>query len=85
MGTYQSIVTAPQSVNASVDTIRGYYNAYLMHKIYVEYLVNLGAKGLLIKGWAPLSTSVQLHNDLSKLLDVLKYNVKKLAQLVSCI
>ena len=78
------MVTVPQSVNPSVDTIRGYFNAYLMHKIYVEYLVvNLTAKGLIHKEWVQPSTANKVYRNLAVLLSVLNYNVKNLAQLVS--
>lgn len=78
------MVTVPQSVNASADTIRGYFNAYLMHKIYVEYLVvNLTAVELLKRGWVQPSNAISVYNNLMELLSKLKYNVKNLAQLVS--
>ena len=84
LNAYRSMVIAPQSVNASVDNIRGYFNAYLMHKVYLEYLVvNLSASGLLKKKWVQLSTAGDVHDNLKELLDALKYNVKNLAQLVS--
>lgn len=84
LSAYQSMVIAPQSVNASVDNIRSYFNAYLMHKAYVEYLVvNLSAVGLLNKGWVQISTVGDVHDRLKELLKALKYNVRNLAQLVS--
>ena len=78
------VSVVPQSVNPSVDTIRGYFNAYLMHKIYVEYLVvNLTALELFQKGWVQPSTASKVYNNLKVLLTVLNHNVKNLAQLVS--
>ena len=78
------MVIAPQYVNASVDNIRGYFNAYLMHKAYLEYLVvNLSAAGLLDKNWVQISTAGNVHDRLKELLNALKYNVRNLAQLVS--
>jgi len=78
------MVTAPQSANATVDTIRGYFNAYLLHTLYMEHLVHdLGAADLLSREWIQPSTKGNVYNNLKKLLTVLKYNVKNLAQLVS--
>jgi len=85
MKTYQSLVAAPQSDNATVDIIREYFNAYLMHKIFVEYLVGLDVSGLVISDWVTDSKAHAIHNGFKDLLSVLKYNIKKLAQLVSCI
>ena len=79
------MVTAPQSVNATVDIIRDYFNAYLMHKIYVEHLVQLGLPDLLRNGWVEPSNALDVYNNLTKFLASLNYNVKKLAQLVSSI
>ena len=75
-------MSVPQSVYPSVDTVRGYFNVYLMHKVYVEYLVNLQPIGLWRKGWAGKS-ALKIHTNFKKLEGVLKYNVKSLAQLVS--
>ena len=81
---YQSMVTTPQSVSPSVDTIRGYFNTYLMHKVYVEYLVvNVTAIGLINKKWVQPLTASKVYSKLTVLLAVLKFNVKNLAQLVS--
>ena len=78
------VSVVPQSVNPSVDTIRGYFNAYLMHKRYVEYLVvNLTALELFKKGWVQPSTASKVYKNLKVLLTVLNHNVKNLAQLVS--
>ena len=78
------MVTIPQSVNASVDVIRGYFNAYLMHKINVEYLaVNLNALDLYEREWVEASRARDVHKSFIKLLDHLKDSVQKLAQLVS--
>ena len=84
LSVYQSMVTIPQSINASIDTVSGYFNAYLMHKMYIEYLVvNLSAVGLLSKEWVKPSTASSVHNNLNELLIVLKYNVDNFIQLVS--
>ena len=84
LNVYQSMVVAPQSVNASVDNIRGYFNAYLMHKAYIEYLVvNLSAADLLDRKWVQASNAGDMHDQLKKLLSALNYNVKHLVHLVS--
>lgn len=84
LSTYKSMVIAPQSANVSIDTIRGYFNAYLMHKMYVEHLVvNLSASDLLDREWVKASTAKDVHKNFTKLLAVINYNIKNLAQLVS--
>ena len=64
-----------------MDTIRDYFNAYLMHKMSVEHLVSLGANGLW--RWVGFAPAPKIHTNLKELAAVLKYNVKILAQLVS--
>ena len=76
------MVTVPQSVNATVDIIRDYFNAYLMHKAYVKHLIELDLFELWSRGWIESSKA---HNNLAKLLTPLNDSVKKLAQLVSYI
>ena len=65
-----------------MDTIRGYFNSYLMQKVSVEHLVSLGIKGLRRWGVGTISAP-KVHTNLKELAAVLKYNVKVLAQLVS--
>ena len=78
------MVNIPESTNASVDAIRGYFNAYLMHKMFVDYLVNnLGAGELMEREWMERKTAGSVNRNLKHLLRVLKHNVKNLAQLVS--
>ena len=78
------MVIAPQSINVSVDNIRDYFNAYLMHKVYLEYLVvNLSAAELLDREWVQPSIAGDVYDSLKELLTALKYNVKNLANLVS--
>lgn len=80
------MVTVPQSINATVDTIRDYFNAYLMHKVYVDHLINLGPIELWQRDWIKSSSEVyNVHNNLTKLSTSLNDSVKKLAQLVSYI
>ena len=68
--------------DTSITTIRHFFNAYLMHKLYVEHLVGLGNTNLLEKNWLQPSTAVDTYNNLTKLLSILNYNVKNLGQLV---
>ena len=80
------MVTVPQSVNATVDTIRDYFNAYLMHKVYVEHLIELGRYELWRRGWIESAFKIpDVDKNLAKLLTSLNDSVKKLAQLVSYI
>jgi len=78
-------VVVPYANDSSITTIRHFFNAYLMHKLYVEHLVGLGVVNLLEKEWLQLSNAVNTYNGLTKLLIVLQYNVKSLAHLVSII
>ena len=72
----------PEHTNVSVDTIRGFFNAYLSHKYVIDYLVDLNATTLADKYWAYSSKALDLHKQLKKLQSVLNFNVKNLAQLV---
>jgi len=78
-------VVIPYANDTSITTIRHFFNAYLMHKLYVEHLVGLGVVNLLEKEWLQLSTAISTYNGLTKLLTILQYNVKNLVQLVSAI
>ena len=78
-------VVVPDANDTSITTIRKFFNAYLMHKLYVEHLVELGVVNLTEKQWLPLSTAFNAYSNLTKLLTILQYNVKYLARLVSAI
>lgn len=73
---------APKLTDISIDTIRGFFNAYLSHKFFIDYLVNLNVTGLLIEHWVNQPKATVAYKNLVKLQDVLNFNVKKLAQLV---
>ena len=79
---YNSLVTIPKHTNVSVETIRGFLNAFLSHKYIIDYLVKLNANGIVGKDWVYFSKALSLHGHLVKLQEVLNFNVKKLAQLV---
>ena len=79
--TYISLVTIPKHTNVSVDTIRGFFNAYLSHKYAIDYLVELGADEFVYRDWY-FTKATLVHEELVKLQDVLNYNVKNLAHLV---
>ena len=79
---YNSLVTIPKHTDVSVETIRGFLNAYLSHKYVIDYLVKLNANGTEGKNWVHFSKALSLHEQLVKLQEVLNFNVKKLAELV---
>ena len=66
----------------SINTIRRFFNAYLLHKYAVEYLIKLGPNVLVRWDWVHSSKASEVHKQLEKLQDVLNFNVKNLAQLV---
>ena len=68
--------------DTSITAIRHFFNTYLMHKLYVEHLVGLGEVKLLEKEWLQLPTAVDTYNNLTKLMNILNYNIKNLGQLV---
>ena len=73
----------PKHTNVSVDTIRGFFNAYLSHKYLIDYLAEFDAVELLNKNWVYYSQTLKVHSELKQLQDALNFNVKNLAQLVS--
>ena len=75
-------MSIPKHTDVSVDTIRGFFNAYLSHKYFIDHLVELGAVKLLIKNWVYQSKAIKVHKTLIQLQDALNFNVKSLAQLV---
>lgn len=79
---YNSFVSIPVSTNVSVDTVRSFFNAYLLHKYFVDYIVNLNTTKLVSKNWVYQTNSTQLYEKLMQLQDALNYNIQKLDLLV---
>jgi len=75
-------VSIPTHTDVSIDTIRGYFNAYLSHKFLIDHLVNMKAVGLVNMEWVDQSKAPYLHDKLIQLQNALNFNVKNLAQLV---
>ena len=82
--TYDSFVSIPKSTNASsIDTIRGFFNAYLLHKHFIDYVVNLNINELVSKHWIYQANSHKLYGMILLLQSALNFNIQKLDLLVS--
>jgi len=79
---YKRIVTVPKTTNVSVNSIRQFFNAYYVHELFVEHLMN-STDGLLYKDWVYQAKVYELNEQLAKLKSILQYNVKSLAMMVS--
>ena len=77
------MVSIPKHTDVTVDTIRGFYNAYLSHKYLIDHLVSLNTTKLVRRNWANQVGVLEFYKKLMQLQDVLNDNVEKLAQLVS--
>jgi len=73
----------PESTNVTIDTIKGFFNTYLLHKYIVDYMANLGAKGLVNKNWVHQANAVNLSSELLQLQNALNFSIQNLALLVS--
>ena len=69
--------------NVSVNAIRQFFNAYHVHKLFVEHLMKLTPDELLYNGWVYQNHVADLNQQLIKLNHILQYNLKNLAILVS--
>ena len=73
----------PKHTDVSIETIRGFFNAFLLHKHFIDYLVSQTDTELVYKKtWVYLTRKTDLRKSLENLQDVLNFNVKNLAQLV---
>ena len=81
--TYSSLVTIPESTNVSADTIRGFFNAYLLHKYFVDYIVILNVSKLVDKNWVYQTIANDFYGKLLQLQKALNFHIHKLDQLVS--
>lgn len=80
-------MSIPEKTGASVETIRGFFRAYLSHKYYVDHLINLNASKLIERNWL-YQEKVVNHNVYEKLLqlqNVLNFHVQNLFLLVRII
>ena len=77
------MVSIPNNTKVSIDTIRGFFNAYLLHKYFVDYIVNLNAATLVKNNWVYQTNVNTLYENLQKLQDALNFNIQKLHLLVS--
>ena len=77
------MVSIPESTSVSIDTIRGFFNAYLLHKYFVDFIVNLNAAELVDYNWVYQTNVENLYENLLKLQDALNFNIQKLHLLVS--
>lgn len=77
------MVSIPENTLVSIDTIRGFFNAYLLHKYFVDYIVNLNAAKLVENNWVQQTNVNSVYENLLKLQVVLNFNIQKLHLLVS--
>ena len=77
------MVSIPENTVVSIDTIRGFFNAYLLHKYYVDYIVNLNETGLVRNNWVEQAKVKRVYKNLVKLQVALNFNIQKLHLLVS--
>ena len=77
------MVSIPENTLVSIDTIRGFFNAYLLHKYFVDYVVNLEAATLVKNNWVQQINAKSVYENLLKLQVALNFNIQKLHLLVS--
>ena len=77
------MASIPESTSVSIDTIRGFFNAYLLHKYCIDYIVSLNAAKLVDNNWVYQTNAESLYENLLKLQDALNFNIQKLHLLVS--
>ena len=80
--TYNSFVSIPKSTDASTGTIRGFFNAYLLHSHFIDYIVDLNTTELVRKNWMYQANSHKLYEKLMQLQSTLNFNIQKLDLLV---
>ena len=80
---YNHIARVPKATDVSVNAIRQFFNAYLVHKLFVDHLLKFSPHELLYNGWVDQIDVYDLIKQLSKLKRTLQYNLKSLAVLVS--
>ena len=76
-------MTIPESTNISTNTIRGFFNAYLLHKYFVDYIIILNASKLVDKNWVYQTIAKDFYGKLLQLQNALNFNIHKLHRLVS--
>lgn len=79
---YKSLTSVPNNDDISLDTIRGFFKAYLLHKQFINYVINLNKVNLVDKNWIIQSKAQDTYTSLTKLQSVLNFNVKNLFLLV---
>lgn len=81
-GKYDSLISVPQNNNASLDTIRGFFQAFLSHKEFINHVINLGMAKLVSKNWIVHSKANETYKNFMELRDALNFNAKRLFSLV---
>jgi len=80
---YNYIARVPKATNVSVNAFRQFFNAYLVHKLFMDHLMKFTPHELLYNGWVDQTNVYDLIKQLAKLKHTLQYNLKSLAVLVS--
>ena len=76
------MITVPTTDDVSLDTFRNFFKAYISHKQFVNYMINLNATNLVDKNWVIQTKANETYKKLLQLQDTLDFNVKKLFLLV---
>ena len=76
------MISVPTTDDISLDTLRSFFKAYLSHKQFVDYMINLTVTNLVDKNWIIQSKANDTYKKLLLLQDTLNFNVKKLFLLV---
>ena len=76
------MITVPSTDDVPLDTFRSFFKAYISHKQFVDYMINLTATNLVDKNWIFQSKANETYKKLLQLQDTLDFNVKKLFLLV---
>ena len=76
------MISVPTTDDVSLDTLRSFFKAYLSHKQFVDYMINLTVTNLVDKNWIIQSKANNTYKKLLLLQDTLNFNVKKLFLLV---
>ena len=80
--TYNSLVSIPNTNDTSLDTIRGLFKAYFVHKQFVDYMIELNATELVEKNWINQRGANHTFKKLLRFQDSLNFNTKSLFLLV---
>ena len=76
------MISVPTTGDVSLDALRSFFKAYLSHKQFVDYMINLTVVDLVDKNWIIHSRANDTYMKLMLLQKILNFNVNKLFILV---